>query len=563
MLTLSNQRPAVLDATQPLPVAGTYDPVAALEKAVVEPLMTPLGAGPVSLTDSKGRSLDQDDLRALVLRTMLDTVDMTAEDAVKSVLQQGLVRYDKTTPLLVSATYVVQAARSSRTPLPHPSPSVLYTAATDVMPTAKALLAGGSEDEFFASLAYTYSPETLGFWFQSAAAFDDFVQWASQQFTALSAAVQLPASTTSLMTKFLAMRLTGLTEGLVLRKDETDGNDEYSFPRVLVHLLTAYQAVAGSASGSQQPTAGIMPFHMAELFIPKTVILVNVEAHARTSPKKIDNEWRLINATLSSGVRVISNSALSKLTALPRAMAKASAAAANAQSNKLAPSGRSASVRFRKKAPSKVDLSKGVIRALKRMKEVNRSRNAVKRVKTTFLKASRRDPDDFNRPGRIASTKYLPDLHVYVDTSGSISEANYQDAVLMLIKMAKSMNVDLYFNSFSHMMSQEVLLKTANKSVAAIWAEFRRIPKVTGGTDYRQIWEYINMSARRRERFSLILTDFEWSPSTNKVPHPPNLYYAPCSGMDWGRMVYFARNFSKSMTHIDPAVPQKLIGITA
>lgn len=561
MLTLSNQRPAVLDPEHAMPVAGAYDPVAALKSAVIEPLLQPLnGSTPTSLVDSKGQTWDEDDLLSLVTRTLVDTVDTDAEDQVKHVLQQGLVHYDKTTPLLVTATYAVQAAQSSRTPLPHPSPSVIYTAATDVVPTAKALLSGGSADEFFASLAYTYSPETLGFWFQTQAAFEEFTLWADQQFTALAAVAPIPPSTTTLMNKFLALRLTGLTEGLVLRKDETDGLGEYSFPRVAVHLLTSYQAVAGATSGLGQ--TGMLPFHMGELFIPKTLVLANVEVHARSSAKRVDNEWRLINATLSTRVRVISNSALSKLTALPRAMAKASAAAANAQSNKLAPKGRSASVRFRKQPPSKIDLTKGIIRALKRMKEVNRSRNAVKRVKTTFLKASRRDPDDFNRPGRITSTKYLPDLHVYVDTSGSISESNYQDAIIMLIQMAKRMNVDLYFNSFSHVLSQEMLLKTANKSVSRIWQEFRRIPKVSGGTDYRQIWEYINMSAKRRERLSLILTDFEWAPSTNRVPHPPNLYYAPCSGLNWDQVSAHARRFTRSMNHIDPAVPQKLIGIT-
>ena len=88
-------------------------------------------------------------------------------------------------------------------------------------------------------------------------------------------------------------------------------------------------------------------------------------------------------------------------------------------------------------------------------------------------KANRRDPDDYNKPGRITSVEYMPDLHVYVDTSGSISEANYQEAVLLLIRIAKKLNVNLYFNSFSHILSQQTLLKHMN-TPGKDPAEFRR-----------------------------------------------------------------------------------------
>jgi predicted metal-dependent peptidase len=197
------------------------------------------------------------------------------------------------------------------------------------------------------------------------------------------------------------------------------------------------------------------------------------------------------------------------------------------------------------------------------MKEVSRSQNVLKKTKTTFSKANRRDPLDFNRPGKITSNHYLPDLHIYIDTSGSISEANYQQAVLMLIKLAKKLNVDLYFNSFSHVMSQEVLLRTKDKSVLRIWEEFRTLPKVTGGTDYKQIWNYINISEKRKRRLSLVVTDFEWSPSTQREQHPANLYYAPCSSMNWASIVQSAGYFSKSMRHIEPAIAQRLIGLVA
>jgi hypothetical protein len=558
-LTLSGQKPAIINPVHTLPVKGDYNPLPAIKKSIVKPLFAPMTkGGTVSVTDQKNNQLDKDAVLGLLMRAVGPTVDQQAEGELKSLFQQGLVNYDQNTPLLVNELFVVQAGHANR--MPNPGPRTLYTASSDVVPAAKNLIGGHAKDdgEFFASLAYTYSPEALGFWFQSAADFDDFKAWLIQEIANFSGV--LPGATTNLLSKFAQTSLKGLAEGYLLRADDGDANEEYSFARVIVHMLMRYQQ-QNSAAWGNQPVAGTLPFVISELYLPRTIILVNVEAHARSTPKMVDNEWKLINASVAAPVKVISNKSLSKLTALPRAMAKAQARAANAQSNKGAQNGRSAKITFKKQEPTKVEIRQGIMRVLKRMKEVNRSQNVLKKVRTSFAKANRRDPMDFNRPGKITSTHYLPDLHVYIDTSGSISEENYQQAVLMLIEVAKKLDVDLYFNSFSHVMSQEVLLRTKGKSVGKIWEEFRRLPKVAGGTDYKQIWDYINASAARKRRLSLVVTDFEWAPSTQRDQHPVNLYYAPCSSMNWNNIVHSAQYFAKSMRHIEPAIAQRLIGM--
>lgn len=563
-LTLNNQKPAVLDPVHTIPIAGDYDPIAAVNKAVVEPLFVPLATQPVSLVDDKGTAWDADDVSQLLMLTLGENIDTRAENEIKPLLGQGLVSYDPSTPLPTHAVFPVQAAGTLKPALPHPQVQALYTAQTDVIPVAKKLLAGqASEAEFLASIAYTYSPQTLGFWFQTEAAFDEFKDWVRQQVQVLAAA--LPSQTVTQLGRFDQLKLNALTEGLVLRADVNDQNDEYSFARVIVYLLMQYQLHQRSLhqpTGTQAP-CGVLPFHLGELFIPRTVVFVNLELHARSNARKVDNEWRLINATLASGVKVVSTSSLSKLTALPRAAAKAAAQAATAQSNRMQATGRSASIKFRRKPPTPINIINGVSRALLKMKEVNRSRNIFKKTKTSFLKASRRNPDDYNRPGKVTSTHYLPDLHLFLDCSGSISEENYQDAVIMMIKLAKKLGVDLYFSSFSHLLSQEVLVRTAGRSVNQIWNEFRRIPKVGGGTSYDQIWRYIQAAPKRRERFSLIITDFEWYPPASVVEHPKNLYYAPIAGSDWPTMIYWAKRYAAGMRHIEPAIAQRLIGVTA
>jgi len=561
-LTITNQKPAQFSPVHKLPVSGVYDPVAGITETLVDPLFTPLNQNhPVTITDSSTSQVwDQDDTTGLFLACLGDTVDAHAEDSVKSLVAQGSIYYDKNSPLLVNEMFAVQAGVQYK--LPTPTATTVYTAQTDVIPAAKKLLAGQVPDagEFFASVAYAFHPETLGVWFQSSAAFDDFQTWVSSNTASLSAV--LPPETTNLLAQFGAMKLKDLTESLLLRKDDSDENDEYSFARVIIHMLMDYirQQEAAAATTQTLPEAGVMPFLLSELFSPRTLVIVNVEAHARASHNKVTNEWKLINASIAAPVKVLSNKSISKLTALPRAAAKAAQAASQSGKNSQQ-NGRSAKVAFRKQAPNKVDLAKDLHRVLKKMGQVNRSMNVIRKVKSSFVKANRRDPDDWNKPGKVVSTHYMPDLHIFIDTSGSISELNYQESVIMLISVAKKLNVDLYFNSFSDVLSQTVLLRTADKSVAQIWNEFRKIPKVTGGTEYKQIWDYINASPARKRRLSIVITDFEWYPPTTREEHPKNLYYAPCSAMDWGRITRWAQKFVKGTRHIEPAMAQRMLGM--
>lgn len=552
-LTVTNQKPAELNPQYTLPVTGKFDPLPAVRHVLAEPAFTPINANnPVVINDAKGRSYDHDAIVALVLNTLGPQVDPDAEDTLKDLLYQTMIHFDLNSPLLSNEVFANQSGAQNK--MPAPTQSCVYTPQTDIIPAARKFLGGNVDgSEFFAAIAFAFHPNTLGFYFANNAAFNEFKEWLAAQVTVIQA--NLPGDTVQLLQQFQQLDLKALTEGLTLRADDSEGNDEYSFARIILYYLMSY------ASLTPANQFGIMPFTLGELFVPRSIVFVNVEAHARARPNRVNKEWQLIVRSIASPVKIISNKQLSKLTALSRAAQKAQSAAANSQSNKFAPHGRSAKVKFRKNPPKGFDLSKHILRVLKRMAKVNKSMNIYTSTKSTFVKANRRDPDDYNKPGKITSIHYLPDIHVFVDTSGSISESNYQGTVMMLIRMAKKMNVDLYFSSFSHMLSQEYRLHTKDKSVKQIWEEFRRIPKVSGGTDYQQIWDYINISKTRKKRFSLIITDFEWRAAPERIDHPKNLYYAPCAGMDWPRMSLHAKEFAKSVKHSDPAIAQRLLGM--
>ena len=92
-----------------------------------------------------------------------------------------------------------------------------------------------------------------------------------------------------------------------------------------------------------------------------------------------------------------------------------------------------------------------------------------------------------------------------------------------------------------------------------IYTQFQKIPKVGGGTDYEQIWNYVNASRKRRRELSLIITDFEYTAPRRFVKHPKNLFYVPCSNMDWRSITHYAESFCRSAAHIDPAIRSHLL----
>ena len=549
-MQVSNQKPAVLSPVYKSVITGDMKPQDFIKETLATPLFNPLiASAPVTMTGSGNTPITDDDIVNYVINCCGNTVNPTAEAAAKEIFSKTMVYFDKNTPLNIQNLFPIQAAVKEK--LPFPTPVCVYTPAIDVIPASKEFLAGQCDyEKFFACLAFYARPNTLGFYFANDAAFDAFKTWFAAQVLIISAT--LPAATNQLCTDFNNLKLDNLTESLILRNHDGENNEEASFARVLISYMLQYTKAVSPAE------FGILPFELGELYCPKSVVFVNVERHARATAKMVADEWNLINSSLNMKVNVISNRKLSRLTATARSLQNiaAKAAMANTQGSGIQ---RAANIRFRKTEPTSVDLARIIKKVMDKMAFVAKSENIYKATKMTFAKPNRRDPDDFNKMGNSVSTKYKPDIHLYIDTSGSISERNYQDAVKACIKMAKKLNVNLYFNSFSHCMSQCTHLNTKDRGLAQIYAEFQRVPKVHGGTDYEQIWHYINKSPKRRREISIIMTDFEWTPPNRYVKHPKNLYYIPCSHMNWDSITRNAMDFCKSMAHIDPLCRSKLL----
>lgn len=552
-MNIVNQKPVVLAPEYTDQIKKDLDVKDLLKQAVVNPLFTPLIPNqPVTMT-ANGTSYDADSIADLMSRCCGDVLDVMAEQSVKTILGQTMVNYNPNTNLGVIEMFPVQSGTAAKLPEPDGS-SVIYTPATDVIPMARQFLAGtGSYDSFFASLAYYARPETLGFYFVNELAFDSFIQWFTQQMSMLSTV--LTPDVNKLASDFMQLKLPGLTESLILRNTDGESDEPLSFARLIINLLMQYTNVAGPAE------YGILPFNLRELVYPHTIVFVNVERHSRATAKQVSDEWKIINNALQNKNRpkMISNNSLRRLTAVQRSLQRIASMAANAATNQGAMAARAANFRFSKNRPTIVDTTRTIRKILSKMTVQGMTMNVYKSSKPSFAKPNRRDPDDYNKQGKVVSTKYQPDIHLYIDTSGSISERDYEDAVKACIAMAKKLNINMYFNSFSHVMSQTTRLHLEGKSKAAIYKEFQKVPKVNGGTDYEQIWNFINRSKKRVRELSIIISDFQWTARSAYVRHPKNLYYIPCSTLSWDDIVRDADSFCKSAVHNDPGIRARVL----
>ena len=552
-MNIVNQKPVVLAPEYTDQIKKDLDVKDLLKQAVVNPLFTPLIPNqPVTMT-ANGTSYDADSIADLMSRCCGDVLDVMAEQSVKTILGQTMVSYNPNTNLGVIEMFPVQSGTAAKLPEPDGS-SVIYTPATDVIPMARQFLAGtGGYDSFFASLAYYARPETLGFYFVNELAFDSFIQWFTQQMSMLGTV--LTPDVNKLASDFMQLKLPGLTESLILRNADGEGDEPLSFARLIINLLMQYTNVAGPAE------YGILPFNLRELVYPHTIVFVNVERHSRATAKQVSDEWKIINNALQNKNRpkMISNNSLRRLTAVQRSLQRIASMAANAATNQGAMAARAANFRFSKNRPTIVDTTRTIRKILSKMTVQGMTMNVYKSSKPSFAKPNRRNPDDYNKQGKVVSTKYQPDIHLYIDTSGSISERDYEDAVKACIAMAKKLNINMYFNSFSHVMSQTTRLHLEGKSKAAIYKEFQKVPKVNGGTDYEQIWNFINRSKKRVRELSIIISDFQWTARSAYVRHPKNLYYIPCSTLSWDDIVRDADSFCKSAVHNDPGIRARIL----
>ena len=548
--------PATLKALYGDDLKDVWNPEDVILNMVAKPMFNAVNPTVPATISYDGQPATPEEVADFIMRTLGTNYNRDAELAANELFSKTLDHYTYSDRTRASQVYVGQEAQSLG--LPAASDMIHYQTHTDVIPSAKEFLLGNEPiEKFFVSLAYTFQPDTLGFWCLDEPTFELFKNFIIIE--AIRRDADLNPDCKLAVQNIAQLKLDEVLVGVMLRAKgaEDDGNQPGTFARFFVSCAMDF-------AKANPKVFGIMPFELSQLACPCSVVFANVDAHAHAMNPDIQSAWTDVKKAVANRQTVLSQNQIQNLTAPQQAARKAKQKAekADADSNRDADSIRRREMRFKRKQPKAVDLVKAVKKRMDKMATVARSENSFKMVKSTFMRPNRRDPDNLNLQGKMVSTKYKPDIHLYIDTSGSISEENYQAAVMACIRLAVKFNVNLYFNSFSHVMSSCVKLNTKNKTAKQIYQQFSRVQKVGGGTDYEQIWTYINASKKRRREFSLIITDFEWRvPSGHKV-HPTNLHYFPTasrSSYDWDYLVRSAKEFATDMLHIDPKIRQKML----
>lgn len=550
-ITVQNVKPGVLPSTYISRTDQIFDLNRKMADTLCPALRTPLVGTTGANILKDGSPMSDDDIVDIMQRCCLEHREPDAEQDMKELFYNALMYYNPNTTLSAREIFALQSGTKSK--LAEPNQVVLYTADMDVIPTCKQFMGGACDyDTFFATIAYFTRVQALGFYFMNEQAFDNFKAYLATSTQQYIAANRLDPDCRKLLNDFQGLRLNALTESLTIRNDYHENNDPDSFARVIIEQLMQYTIQAG------QSEAGVMPFDLKELFVPRYIIFFNVEKHSVATKREIINEWDIIRQSLDHPIKMISNAQLNKTTFTARSAQKAASAAVTS-SRSLSATKSQEVIRFKKKPPTQMDLARYVRLLSQKQGRVNKSSNIYKAVTMTFNKPNRRDPDNFNLQGKSVSTHYKPDIHLYVDTSGSISEANYLEAVMAAIAMAKKNNVDLYFNSFANVLSQTIKLHTRDRSVKQIYEQFKKVIKVTGGTDYVPIWQYINQVPRAQREIAFCVTDFEWTPPNRFVKHPSNLYYIPCGQTNYEVMKRYAERFIRAMQSIDPNIRNRVL----
>ncbi|MCC2248954.1 hypothetical protein JUJ52_03145 [Virgibacillus sp. AGTR] len=581
-IKIRNQKPAILyqDPFDVLPninadksVADYQDKLTDhIKERYIKPMYAPINANhPVVIEDNTNgnkQQIDEDTLFNGVMHLWTNpTIDVNLQNQIGEIYRQG-IQYHAQNDWYFEEQLGVEAITRMKLPVPSQKAGriVKYSASVDVIPTAKAFLAqpdaAGAINWFANIAAYTHDRPFNNYLLmtvQTADVFNDIKQQLKNYVQAWQAQQPITKEVNKLLADFDKIDLTSdLSAGLFM-PNGGGGNpseqDTLSFTRIIMYIMSQYE------KNTTNPGAlTIQPSNLQQVYMPENIIILNLENYAHAKATDIKKDWDVFEKALNAkkNLRFVSNKKLMTAKAINRSIGGGQKA--------TSADGKGKSLERAKVQPfsGKPIPAQQMLAMMKRVIESQVTKqvtqNTYKSQSTSYMRPNRRKPDDINLPGKLTTTMYRPDIHVYLDTSGSISESQYRDAVTNLIMLTKRINCNLYITSFSHYVSQTSLLKTKDRSTSQIYQQFLRVPKVTGGTDFEQVWRKIdlidefNKKNNYSHQINFMITDFGYSLSSGhrwsrEQASLKNTYYVPMS-MDpygWNHLRRWAKEFREQM----------------
>lgn len=527
------------------------------------PLFTPFSSAPVDI-QVDGQSIDQDAITTNILSLFTaPLIQGDLEETMRNILVQSM-RYLQDNTWNVKGQCTAETFGHYRIPMPQKMPYIGYTPQDHVIPQAKALLADTTNDlekELWSSYVGAYLDQSVDAMFitvKSESTWANFLAHAAAIFNTHQAAGNLDPDTINMAQ---TLQKTPIKNELQLsfilsQKDEVlettaQQNQPYSFMRILLNAIASF-------SGANPSEMFVQPIDLAEFYFPTNIVIMNLDEYAHATAEEIRKEWKVTKKgfDIAKQLKIISLKALRTAPAVGRTNMQKGQYAIN-QYNAVQ---RAANRKFSEKPVSSKRLVAMMVKVMKSRETSKMTSNTYSVDKLTYMRPNRRRPDDPNAIGKMKNTKYRPDIHVYLDCSGSISEDMYSDTVMNLIRLAQKSQVNFYFTTFSHYITEAYKVEVKGRPVSEIYKEIQGIPKASGGTDFTLVWSKIksidkwNRMNGRSYQINFMITDFCCGVGRNSkfrkgTPEVDNLYYVPISTSqsNWRNVRSWAETFAKNM----------------
>lgn len=469
------------------------------------------------------------------------------EDALHGVFEKSLQDYNR--KLKPTQVFITQANSVIKAPIP--SSQVIYVP-DDFKQGCKDYLQDGNVESLIVNTYFYLNEPYSVMYFKDDKSFKDYLRYIGKYI--MNYTNLLSVESYAKFQDFSKLKI-DMLGGIALRNSIETGREEYSFERLLMKASIDYS--------SHNSNCGFIVPNLGEFMIPTRLLYMNVSDICKAPASKLVKEIGTMKKILSEKYMILPVSCISKLVSSESKLDRIKMKIKNHSDliQDMADAKKRDIFKFSMHGMTQQKLADLITRIIKHEVNVSSSENYFKTISTSYMRCSRRDPDNPNIPGKRFKMSYKPDIHIYLDTSGSISEDNYKNAILTCIQMARKLKVNLYFTSFSDCISDSVKLNIKGKSNKGMYKEFQRIPKVGGGTNYEVVWAYIMKSQKRQKEISLMITDFAYYPPQKKPDYPSKLYYAPIdiSTNYWEKIRSDASDFCKAMYHIDPVIRQHIL----
>ena len=426
--------------------------------------------------------------------------------------------------------------------LPAPSPSIIYQFTADIQNQAVDFLSSNSDDNYYKLLSgitgtFIQKPINRQGLIVAVKNHDHFVELVDE---ALNVA-----------------NTNNLTLGTDLNDIRQDLNNTNLTDMDAYHLNEYSEAIPALLNAFNKDTDVIVaPTNIRQLLHPSTFIILNLDELTYDTESEFNNHVKTLSKNIEKELIATQYTSINKI----RRASAFSPQKVNSPGYQRTGSEIHKNVGGRIKATTSPATGKNQLKSIENLikKRVSsiRSENMIKVQKATYQRASRRDPDDMNLKGKIRKTLYNPDVHIFLDSSGSISEDMYSQGIYAIILIAQHLKSDLYFSSFSHVLAKPVKIRVAGKSAMQVYKQIIALPKVSGGTNYTNVYraideiENFNTKHSQASRLNFMMTDFEYDieDSFQFVPSHASVKNTFYMGLDVGdnqRLNSVCQNFQQ------------------